>query len=140
MNFAKRILAAAFAALVIATAGYAQQVTTPDISAQAASVTEFDVNGLKVILRRRASAPTVAVGLFLRGGVRNLTDKTAGLESLMLTSAIEAGQNFPRQAVRRELARTGSTLGASAGSDFSVVSLASTRENFDRTWKLFADV
>jgi Predicted Zn-dependent peptidases len=91
-------------------------------------------------LRRRASAPTVAVGLFLRGGVRNLTDKTAGLESLMLTSAIEAGQNYPRQAVRRELARTGSTLGASACGDFSVVSLASTRENFDRTWKLFADV
>jgi zinc protease len=140
MNFSKRILAAAFTALIIATAGYAQQVTTPDISAQAASVTEFDVNGLKVILRRRASAPTVAVGLFLRGGVRNLTDKTAGLENLMLTSAIEAGQNYPRQAVRRELARTGSTLGASAGSDFSVVSLASTRENFDRTWKLFADV
>jgi zinc protease len=140
MNFSKRILAAAFTALVIATAGYAQQVTTPDLSAQAASVTEFDVNGLKVILRRRASAPTVAVGLFLRGGVRNLTEKTAGLENLMLTSAIEAGQNYPRQAVRRELARTGSTLGASAGSDFSVVSLASTRENFDRTWKLFADV
>ena len=140
MNFSKRILAAAFAALIIATAGYTQQVTTPDISAQAASVTEFDVNGLKVILRRRASAPTVAVGLFLRGGVRNLTDKTAGLESLMLTSAIEAGRSYPRQAVRRELARTGSTLSASAGSDFSVVSLASTRENFDRTWKLFADV
>ena len=140
MNFCKRSFAAAFAALVIAAAGYAQQVTTPDISAQAASVTEFDVNGLKVILRRRASAPTVSVGLFLRGGVRNLTDKTAGLENLMLMSAIEAGQNTPRQTVRRELARTGSTLGASAGSDFSVISLASTRENFDRMWKLFADV
>jgi zinc protease len=82
----------------------------------------------------------VSVGLFLRGGVRNLTDKTAGLENLMLMSAIEAGQNFPRQTVRRELARTGSTIGASAGSDFSVISLASTRENFDRMWKLFADV
>lgn len=140
MNFSKRSFAAAFAALVIAAAGYAQQVATPDISAQAASVTEFDVNGLKVILRRRASAPTVSVGLFLRGGVRNLTDKTAGLENLMLMSAIEAGQNFPRQTVRRELARTGSTIGASAGSDFSVISLASTRENFDRMWKLFADV
>ena len=140
MNFSKRSFAAAFAALVIVAAGYAQQVATPDISAQAASVTEFEVNGLKVILRRRASAPTVSVGLFLRGGVRNLTDKTAGLENLMLMSAIEAGQNFPRQTVRRELARTGSTLGASAGSDFSVISLASTRENFDRMWKLFADV
>ena len=140
INLSKRTFAAVFVTLAIASAAVAQQVSTPDLTAQAASVTEFDVNGLKVILRRRASAPTVAVGLFLRGGVRNLTDKTAGIESLMLTSAIEAGQNFPRQSVRRELARTGSTLGASAGSDFSVISLASTRENFDRTWKLFTDV
>jgi predicted Zn-dependent peptidase len=137
MKFSKRIFAALFVTFAIAGAAVAQQATSADISAQASNVTEFDVNGLKVILRRRASAPTVAAGLFLRGGVRNLTAKTAGLESLMLTSAIEAGQNFPRQAVRRELARTGSTLAASAGSDFSVVSMASTRENFDRTWKLF---
>ena len=140
MKFSIRIFAVFCMAFAIAGAAAAQQVTPADLSAQAANVTEFDVNGLKVILRRRASAPTVAVGLFLRGGVRNLTAKTAGIESLMLTSAIEAGQNYPRQAVRRELARTGSTLGASAGSDFSVVSMASTRENFDRMWKLFSDV
>ena len=120
MKFSKGIFAAVFVTVAIVGAAVAQQSPTADLSAQAANVTDFDVNGLKVILRRRASAPTVAVGLFLRGGVRNLTAKTAGIESLMLTSAIEAGQNFPRQAVRRELARTGSTLGASAGSDFSV--------------------
>ena len=59
----------------------------------------------------------------------------------MLTSAIEAGQNYPASG---RSTRIGSDrqhdLRTSAGSDFSVVSLASTRENFDRTWKLFADV
>src|SRR6476646_5607790 len=140
MYLMKRTLAFAVVLLALSCAVLAQTGTAVVLQAPTANVTEFDVNGLKVILRRRASAPTVAAGLFLRGGVRNLTAKTAGLESLMLTSAIEAGQNFPRQAVRRELARTGSTLAASAGSDFSVVSMASTRENFDRTWKLFTDV
>jgi zinc protease len=141
MSFSKRIFAAAVVVFAFAAAGLAQQTTAGDLSAQAANVTEFDVNGLKVILRRRASAPTVAAGLFLRGGVRNLTDnKTAGIENLMLQSAIEAGQNFPRQTVRREVARNGSSLGASAGSDFSVISLASTRENFDQMWKVFTDV
>lgn len=140
MNLSKRIFTAALVVFAFAVAGLAQQTTVGDLSSQAASVTEFDVNGLKVILRRRASAPTVAVGLFLRGGVRNATDKTAGLENLMLQTAIEAGQTFPRQAVRRELARGGSSLGASAGSDFSVISLASTRENFDQMWKLFTDL
>lgn len=139
MNSSKKFFAALLVTLTLAVAGLAQ-VVVPDLSTQAATVSEFEVNGLKVILRRRASAPTVSVALFLRGGVRNLTEKTAGIENLMLTSAIEAGQNYPRQAVRRELARTGSTLGASSGSDFSVISLASTRDNFDRAWKLFADV
>jgi zinc protease len=135
MRFSKRYIAPVFTIFVLAVAGFAQPAAT-----SAASVTEFEVNGLKVILKRRASAPTVSVGLFLRGGVRNLTDKTAGIEYLMLSSAVEAGQNVPRQTLRRELARTGSTLNASAASDFSVVALAATRENFDRIWKLFADV
>ena len=140
MNFSKKIFASALVVFAFAAASFAQQITPSDLSAQATSVSEFDVNGLKVILRRRASAPTVAVGLFLRGGVRNSTEKTAGLENLMLQSAVEAGQTYSRQAVRRELARTGSTLGASAGSDFSVISLASTRDNFDQMWKVFSDV
>jgi zinc protease len=140
MNFSKRLIGTVFAFIALAAFAAAQQTGAPLVSAQTANVSEFDVNGLKVILKRRVSAPTLSVGLFLRGGVRNLTDKTAGIENLMLNSAIEAGQSFPRQAVRRELARTGATLGASAGSDFSVVSMASSREAFDRMWKLFADV
>ena len=36
-------------------------------------VTEFDVNGLKVLVKRRPGTPTVSAGLFFRGGSRNLT-------------------------------------------------------------------
>ena len=140
MHFFRRYLALASVLLSVAAVTLAQDGARPVISAQTSNVTEFDVNGLKVILKRRVSAPTVSVGLFLRGGVRNLTEKTAGIENLMLNSAIEAGQAFPRQTVRREIARTGSSMGASAGSDFSVVSMAATRDNFDRMWKIFADV
>src|SRR4051812_47579075 len=39
---------------------------------QAALVTEFDVNGLKVIVKRRPGSLTVSAGLFLRGGSRNI--------------------------------------------------------------------
>lgn len=108
--------------------------------AQSAQVTEFDINGLKVLVKRRPSAPTVAAALFVRGGSRNIDDKNAGIEDLMLKSAIEAGKKFPRQTVRREFSRTGSAIGAGAGEDFSAVSLATTRPNFDRIWDIFADV
>ncbi|MGB7209043.1 MAG: trypsin-like peptidase domain-containing protein, partial [Pyrinomonadaceae bacterium] len=106
----------------------------------ARSVTEFDVNGLKVIVKRRASSPTIAGGLFIRGGARNINEKNAGIESLMLSTAIDAGKTLPRQTVRRELASMGSAFGASVTNDFSVVSFGSTRQNFDRAWEIYSEV
>jgi zinc protease len=119
---------------------FAQTGKIDSVAAQSALVTEFDVNGLKVILKRRASAPTYAAGLFIRGGARNITAANAGIESFALTAATEGGTKYPRQALRRELSRTGTKLSASSSSDYSAVAMASTRENFDRIWDVFADV
>jgi zinc protease len=109
-------------------------------ASQASEVTEFDVNGLKVIVKRRPSSATVAAGLFIRGGARNITDKTAGIENVMLSVATEGSKKFPRQVLRRELARTGSLINAGASQDYSAYSLAATRQNFDKVWELFTDV
>ncbi|HEV7643306.1 MAG TPA: pitrilysin family protein [Pyrinomonadaceae bacterium] len=132
-----KLLFLVFLILSLAGLTFAQ---TDNIAAQAAQVTEFDVNGLKVLVKRRASAPTVAVGLFVRGGVRNVTDKEAGIENLMLRSAIEAGKKYNRQTVRRELSRTGSGIGSVVSRDYSAVSLGATRPNFDKVWDIFTDV
>ncbi len=119
----------------------AQLAKADEFSARAAAaVTEFDVNGLKVIVKRRPSAPTVAAGLFIRGGARNIDDKNAGIEKLMLYTAVDAGQKTPRATVRRELARLGSAFSVGAANDFSVASFASTRANFDRVWEIFTEV
>ncbi len=135
-----KFLAVAIVFLSFAIHGLAQTGKIDNIAAQSAQISEFDVSGLKVILKRRASAPTVAAGLFVRGGARNVNEKNAGIENLMLSSAVEAGKRFPRQIVRRELSRTGSSISAATGQDFSAVSLVSTRQNFDRIWDIFADV
>ena len=111
-----------------------------NIAEQAALVTEFDVNGLKVLIKRRQSAPTVAAGLFIRGGAQNITDKNAGIENLMLGLATEGSKKFSREALRRELSRTGSSVGSSVSNDFSVLSMVSTRQNFDRSWDVFTDI
>lgn len=110
------------------------------IVSAARSITEFDVNGLKVILKRRATSPTVAGGLFIRGGARNINEKNAGIEYLTLTAAVEAGKNLPRQTVRRELASMGSAIGASATNDYSVISFGTTRQNFDRFWNIYTEL
>jgi len=45
-----------------------------------------------------------------------------------------------KQRYRRVMLRMGSGLGGSDGRDYSVLSLRSTRENFDTTWKFFCEV
>lgn len=116
------------------------QGTGSDFSAQAALVTEFEVNGLKVLVKRRPNSPTVSAGLFIRGGARNLTAQNAGIESFMLNVMTEGSRQFPREALRRELAKTASNIGSGSNYDFSALSLGSTRQNFDRSWEIFTDI
>ncbi len=60
------------------------------VAKQAALVSEFEVNGLKVLVKRREGSLTVAAGLFIKGGSRNITAENAGIEALMLDAATEA--------------------------------------------------
>jgi predicted Zn-dependent peptidase len=128
-----------FICLSFVTSGFAQ-TNKPSIAEQANLVTEFDVSGLKVLVKRRPNSPTVAAGLFIRGGARNITDKSAGIENLMLNAATEGSKKFPRETLRRELARTGSSVGAGVNNDYSALSLATTRQNFDLSWEIFTDI
>jgi predicted Zn-dependent peptidase len=122
------------------TRSQAQQAVQSVVAKQAALVSEFDVNGLKVLLKRREGSLTVAAGLFIRGGASNINAQNAGIETLMLSVATEATTNFPRARMRSELSRMGTVIGSSSNNDYSVLSLASTRMNFDRSWEIFTDV
>jgi zinc protease len=134
------------ALLAPAIRGQATQSSTtpPDfqsvIARQASLVTEFEVNGLKVLVKRREGSQTVSAGLFIRGGVENINASNAGVESFMLNVASEASANFPRERMRKELSRMGTVIGDSASYDYSALSLAATRANFDRSWEIFTDV
>src|SRR6185369_7275863 len=90
----------------------AQQTVQSVVAKQAALVSEFDVNGLKVLLKRREGSLTVAAGLFIRGGAANINAQNAGIETLMLSAATEASANFPRERMRTELARMGTVIGS----------------------------
>src|SRR5438552_14571601 len=117
-----------FVILLLAPSARAQstqtQATTPDfpsiIARQAALVSEFDINGLKVLVKRREGSQTVAAGLFIRGGVENINADNAGIESLMLNVASEASTGFPREPLRKQLSRTGTVIRQSVSYDYSV--------------------
>jgi len=117
-----------------------QQTVQSVVAKQAALVSEFEVNGLKVLVKRREGSLTVAAGLFIRGGASNINASNAGIETLMLSASTEATTGFPRDVMRNELSRIGTVIGSSSNNDYSVLSLASTRLHFDRSWQLFTDV
>jgi len=110
------------------------------VARQAAQVTEFDVNGLKVLVKRREGSQTVAIQLYIRGGAGNITTANAGVEAFMLNVASEASTGFPRDRMRKELARMGTVLGESVSYDYSALAMTATRTNFDRSWDIFTDV
>ena len=140
MFFFKQTVFVFLILLLFAAPQFAQQSTVGDLRSQVSLVSEFEVNGLKVLLKRRVNSPTVAVGLFLRGGTRNLTRETAGIESFMLNAATEAGKNYPRNVLRREVSRIGAVIGSGANYDYSALSLGTPRADFDRAWSIFTDV
>lgn len=129
-----------FSVFLLAVLSFALPAPAQTGSAAAAQVTEFEVNGLKVIVKRRPGAPTVAGGLFFKGGSRNLTAPNAGIENFALRAASEGSKLYPTQKLRKETARIGSSIGASSNFDYSVLAFSTTRENLDATWKMFVDV
>ncbi len=110
------------------------------VRAGASQITELDVNGLKVLIKRRPGTPTVAAGLFFRGGVSNVTAENAGIENFVLNAAAEVTRNFPRQKLRKETSSIGTVISAGSNYDYSVLALACTKLDFDRSWAMFTDV
>src|SRR5687768_8281530 len=137
MTIFNRARAAGIALLLILTL---LPFTAVQAQTAASNVTEFNVNGMKVLIKRRPGTPTVAAGLFFRGGVANTTAENTGIENFTLSSAVEGSRSYPRQKLRKETSRVGTGISAGAGYDYSAISMASTKPSFEDSWKIFVDV
>ncbi|MCG3162572.1 MAG: putative zinc protease [Acidobacteria bacterium] len=105
------------------------------------STTDFvTANGLKTIYRRVTGNEVVAVQVYFRGGTRNISAKNAGIESVLFEAAQQGTKNFSKGEINRELARMGTVVEAASGYDYSVIAMKCVRQNFDRSWQLFADM
>ncbi|MBP6819927.1 MAG: insulinase family protein [Acidobacteria bacterium] len=105
------------------------------------TTTDFTLaNGLKTIHRQVTGNEVVAVQIYFRGGTRNITEKNAGIESLMFEAAQQGTKNFSKSQLNRELARMGTIIDSAGGYDFSVIAMRCVRKNFDRSWELLTDI
>ena len=103
------------------------------------ATTSFDVNGLKVILRRNTANDVVAANLYLLGGTQQLTPATQGIESFLLNASELGTTLFPKAAARRTLAQLGSGIIIAPREDWTVFGTTTIRSAFDSTWAVLAD-
>ena len=103
------------------------------------ATTTFDVNGLKVILRRNTANDVVAANLYLLGGTQQLTPATQGIEAFLLAASELGTKQFPKEAARKIVAQLGSTIVVAPREDWTMFGFTTVRSAFDSTWAVMAD-
>lgn len=104
-------------------------------------VEEFEVDGLKVILKQTPGRPVVSVRLYIPGGLATADPATVGLEDLALKVGTSGGtKTTPRSEFKASLESMGSSISGGSDRDYATISARSVRPYFAPTWKLFAQV
>jgi zinc protease len=112
-----------------------------DTSAQQTDTltTTFEVNGLRVILRRNTANDVIGASLYLLGGTKQLTPATQGIEAFLLLTSERGTQKYPGPMMRQRTARLGTDILVSPSKDWTAFGLRTIRATFDSSWALFAD-
>jgi zinc protease len=116
----------------------APQSTVP--SATDNTVDFTTANGLKAIHRQVKGNEVIAVRIYFKGGARNINEKNAGIENVLLEVAQQGTKNFPKGLLNREIARTGTVIESAGALDYSIVAMRCVRQHFDRSWQLLTDI
>ncbi|MGH7604855.1 MAG: M16 family metallopeptidase [Gemmatimonadaceae bacterium] len=99
----------------------------------------FDVSGVHVILRQNNANNVVAANLYFLGGARQVTEVNAGIEPILLDVSERGTQRYPKNALRRAMAKLGSEIVMAPSADWTMFGVRSSTEVFDSTWAIFAD-
>lgn len=103
------------------------------------ATTSFEVNGLKVILRRNTANDVVAANMYLLGGTQQLTPATQGIESFLLQASERGTKKFPGVETRGLITRLGTQFELAPGEDWTLFGFKSVRATFDSSFIVFAD-
>ena len=118
---------AALSLLLISATCFAQNPTV-----------EFNVNGLKVLLRQ-TQKETLVMSMYFRGGSSNYTAANAGIESMALSGAVECGSSkYPANEFNDQTDEYGLHLGAVVNDDYGAIKLACISRYTDQAWSLFS--
>jgi len=97
-------------------------------------------NGLTVLHSENHNLPIVMVTLLVRAGQRHEPKEKAGLANLTAELLTEGTKNRPSRAISEEIDFIGASLGASAGNDFTTITLSVLKKDIDKGFELFSDI
>jgi zinc protease len=103
------------------------------------STSTFDVNGLKVILRRNTANDVIAANVYLLGGTKQLSPATQGIEVMLLRASESGTKRYPAEKDRQATSRAGCSINIAGADDWTVFGTTCIRASFDSTWNVLAD-
>ena len=104
------------AALIALAAAFA--VGQPSQRASDATVA-YDASGVRVIQRIDTTSEIVVANLYLLGGTRQVTPATAGIEAFLLDATGRGTRLYPKERLRRQMARLGTAIAIDAEEDWT---------------------
>ena len=128
---------AAGAALTTSAVKHASPV--PSVQSTDTSTSMFEINGLRVILRRNTANDVVAANLYLLGGTKQLSPATQGIEVMLLASSERGTKKYPREQTRLRTTAVGSIIAIAPSDDWTLFGFNAITSTFDSTWAIFAD-
>lgn len=100
----------------------------------------FSVEGLDVVLRHNPESQVAVASLLIKGGLPYYGTEEAGREALVLSLLEKGSENFSKEEIAQQLARTGASLSGEARHDYSTYSLRTLDRDFGANFPIFADV
>ncbi len=99
---------------------------------------EFNVNGLKVLLRQ-TQKETLVMTMYFRGGTSNYQSSNAGIEAMALSGAVECGTSqYTADQFNDETDEYGLHLAGVVNDDYGAIKLACISRYADKAWNLFS--
>lgn len=104
------------------------------------NVDSFDVDGIRVIVKREDTPPLAVARIYFDGGAAGWSAETEGHEALALDIAAEGGPaSMARQAYHAQLESVAGTVSSSVSRDFSLIGLFSPSFALEGTFRLMTD-
>lgn len=135
----KLILLALAAPLLGATPAWHEPgIPTANTTAPDSNTTSYTVGGVRVI-HRKTNLTTVVANIYLLGGVRVVPANASGIENFLLQVSERATTKYPRDMLRRALARTGSEVVIESREDWTMIGARMKRTELDSTWAILTE-